>query len=89
MQLAKNTAVPPGPGCRYDGPWATDWNGCCGSLYPKIWRRTVSKRLSSYMGSLEIMNALKAGGQDHDAVWPASSMWISMGDTKQDRKSVV
>lgn len=29
-----------------------------------------------YMGSLEIMNALKAGGQDHDAVWPASSMWI-------------
>ena len=24
------------------------------------------------MGSLEIMNALKAGGQDHDAVWPAS-----------------
>jgi len=35
-----------------------------------------------YMGSLEIMNALKAGGQDHDAVWPASSMWISMGDTK-------
>lgn len=35
-----------------------------------------------YIGSLEIMNALKAGGQDHDAVWPASSMWISMGDTK-------
>lgn len=35
-----------------------------------------------YMGSLEIMNALKAGGQDYDAVWPASSMWISMGDTK-------
>lgn len=35
-----------------------------------------------YMGSLEIMNALKAGGRDHDAVWPASSMWISMGDTK-------
>lgn len=35
-----------------------------------------------YMGSLEIMNALKAGGRDYDAVWPASSMWISMGDTK-------
>jgi len=40
-----------------------------------------------YMGSLEIMNALKAGGQDHDAVWPASSMWISMGDTKHIVKS--
>lgn len=35
-----------------------------------------------YMGSLEIMNALKAGGQNYDAVWPASSMWISMGDAK-------
>ncbi|PLS23922.1 substrate-binding domain-containing protein [Bifidobacterium imperatoris] len=35
-----------------------------------------------YMGSLEIMNALKNGGEDYDAVWPASSMWISMGDTK-------
>lgn len=35
-----------------------------------------------YMGSLEIMNALKHGGEDYDAVWPASSMWISMGDTK-------
>lgn len=35
-----------------------------------------------YMGSLEIMNALKAGGKNYDAVWPASSMWISMGDAK-------
>lgn len=34
-----------------------------------------------YMGSLDIMDALKAGGEDYDAVWPASSMWISMGDT--------
>ena len=39
-----------------------------------------------YMGSLEIMNALKAGGQNYDAVWPASSMWISMGDTKHIAK---
>ncbi|PJM77612.1 vWA domain-containing protein [Bifidobacterium felsineum] len=35
-----------------------------------------------YMGSLDIMNALKNGGENYDAVWPASSMWISMGDTK-------
>lgn len=35
-----------------------------------------------YMGSLDIMNALKKGGENYDAVWPASSMWISMGDTK-------
>ena len=36
----------------------------------------------NYMGSLDIMNALKDGGEQYDAVWPASSMWISMGDTK-------
>ncbi|MBT1174294.1 VWA domain-containing protein [Bifidobacterium sp. LC6] len=35
-----------------------------------------------YMGSLDIMNELKSGGENYDAVWPASSMWISMGDTK-------
>ena len=27
-------------------------NGCCGSPYPKIWRRTVSKRLSSFFGDI-------------------------------------
>ncbi|NMM99251.1 von Willebrand factor type A (vWA) domain-containing protein [Bifidobacterium sp. DSM 109959] len=41
-----------------------------------------------YMGSLDIMSVLKNGGKattgslGYDAVWPASSMWISMGDTK-------
>ena len=34
-----------------------------------------------YMGSLDIMHLLQNGGEDYDAVWPASSMWISMGDT--------
>ncbi|PLS29237.1 substrate-binding domain-containing protein [Bifidobacterium parmae] len=35
-----------------------------------------------YMGSLDIMNVLESGAAEYDAVWPASSMWISMGDTK-------
>lgn len=35
-----------------------------------------------YMGSLDIMTTLNGGGGDYDAVWPASSIWISMGDTK-------
>lgn len=35
-----------------------------------------------YMGSLDIMDALEQGGEHYDAVWPASSMWISMGDTR-------
>ncbi len=33
-----------------------------------------------YMGSLDIMNLLESGGGDYDAVWPASSIWVSMGD---------
>lgn len=35
----------------------------------------------NYMGSLDIMNLLENGADGYDAVWPASSMWISMGDT--------
>ena len=34
-----------------------------------------------YMGSLDIMHLLRQGGGDYDAVWPANSMWISLGDT--------
>lgn len=34
-----------------------------------------------YQGSLDIMRALESGTTDYDAVWPASSMWISAGDT--------
>ncbi|MDR3167988.1 MAG: substrate-binding domain-containing protein, partial [Treponema sp.] len=35
----------------------------------------------TYMGSLDIMNILEGGGGDYDGVWPANSMWISLGDT--------
>lgn len=41
-----------------------------------------------YMGSLDIMAVLEAGGEDYDAVWPASSMWISMGDTQRITRNV-
>jgi Ca-activated chloride channel family protein len=34
----------------------------------------------SYMGSLDIMKILQQGGGDYDGVWPANSMWISLGD---------
>lgn len=46
-----------------------------------------------YMGSLDIMDALRNeghhAGKDYDAVWPASSMWITMGDTKHIAKDQV
>ncbi|MDR0642109.1 MAG: VWA domain-containing protein [Treponema sp.] len=35
----------------------------------------------TYMGSLDIMKILEAGGGGYDGVWPANSMWISLGDT--------
>lgn len=36
----------------------------------------------TYMGSLEIMQLLQDERIPFDAVWPASSLWISVGDTK-------
>lgn len=34
----------------------------------------------TYKGSVDIMRTLEEGGEEYDAVWPASSLWISMGD---------
>lgn len=36
----------------------------------------------SYQGSLDIMRLLEDEEIDYDAVWPASSIWLTMGDTK-------
>ena len=36
----------------------------------------------TYKGSVDIMNTLKEGAGEYDAVWPASSLWISLGDTQ-------
>ena len=35
----------------------------------------------TYQGSVDIMRTLEEGASDYDGVWPASSIWISMGDT--------
>ncbi len=34
----------------------------------------------TYKGSVDIMRELESGAADYDAVWPASSIWISLGD---------
>ena len=34
----------------------------------------------TYKGSVDIMHILESGAQDYDAVWPASGIWISLGD---------
>ncbi|MGN0641504.1 MAG: substrate-binding domain-containing protein [Huintestinicola sp.] len=36
----------------------------------------------TYKGSVDIMNELKNGAEGYDAVWPASSIWLSLGDDK-------
>ncbi|MDR0598310.1 MAG: VWA domain-containing protein [Treponema sp.] len=43
-------------------------------------KNSASIRIS-YMGSLDIMQILRQGGAEYDAVWPANSIWISLGDT--------
>jgi Ca-activated chloride channel family protein len=47
----------------------------------------------AYKGSLDIMNILDSGEiADYDAVWPANSLWISLGDKHkivEDAKSVM
>ena len=35
-----------------------------------------------YQGSVDIMRRLQSGAEDYDAVWPASSMWLSLGDSQ-------
>lgn len=36
----------------------------------------------TYKGSVDIMRELKDGVPDYDAVWTASSLWLSLGDEK-------
>ena len=35
-----------------------------------------------YQGSLDIMRTLQGETVDYDAVWPASSLWLTAGDTQ-------
>ena len=36
----------------------------------------------TYQGSLDIMRLLGAEEIPYDAVWPASSLWLTVGDTE-------
>ena len=43
-------------------------------------RATGVEIVMEYKGSVDIMRELESGAADYDAVWPASSIWMSMGD---------
>ncbi len=45
-------------------------------------KQTGVKVEMTYKGSVDIMQELKNGAPDYDAVWTASSLWISLGDEK-------
>ncbi|MGX7107682.1 substrate-binding and vWA domain-containing protein [Hutsoniella sourekii] len=40
----------------------------------------------TYMGSVDIMKQLESGQMTYDAVWPASSIWLSLGDSNHQLK---
>ena len=45
----------------------------------------------TYEGSVDIMQELQNGAENYDAVFPANSIWISMGDTNlkvKNQKSI-
>lgn len=43
-------------------------------------RKTGRNVEMTYKGSLDIMRLLQDGSTDFDAVWPASTIWLNMGD---------
>ncbi|WP_124057836.1 substrate-binding domain-containing protein [Vaginisenegalia massiliensis] len=45
--------------------------------YAKQQKQTIEV---TYMGSVDMMRLLQTGKMDYDAVWPASSMWLTLGD---------
>lgn len=43
-------------------------------------KKTGQKIQMTYMGSLDMMHLLQADQVEYDALWPASSLWLNMGD---------
>lgn len=46
-------------------------------------KKSGKKIEMAYMGSLDIMRMLSSDNIKYDAVWPASSIWLNMGDTNR------
>ena len=50
------------------------------SILEECARETGVEIQMDYQGSVDIMRELQQGAEGYDAVWPASSIWLSMGD---------
>ncbi|WP_373483013.1 substrate-binding domain-containing protein [Acetobacterium sp.] len=60
-------------------------------LEPLIEKFANEKKINvimDYQGSLDIMRLLDQEVIDYDAVWPASSLWVSVGDTRHRVKNL-
>lgn len=51
------------------------------SILAECSKTTNVKIEMTYKGSVDIMRELETGAPEYDAVWPASSIWISLGDS--------
>lgn len=57
-------------------------NADLSAILDECGKRTGVNIEMTYKGSVDIMQELKNGAPDYDAVWTASSLWISLGDER-------
>lgn len=50
-------------------------------LFARFEKETGIDLAITYQGSVDTMLDLQAGAADYDAVWPASSIWLALGNT--------
>lgn len=81
---------PGSPGASGSGPSAADLAILSGSenkrLEPILKRFGEKNGLNlrvDYLGSVDIMLQLQGGAAAYDAVWPANSLWVDLGDTQK------
>lgn len=56
-------------------------NKVLGEILERCAKETGVTIEMTYKGSVDIMTELQSGATGYDAVWPASGLWLSLGDT--------
>lgn len=77
---------------QYDSPTLTivagSENKVLEPIIEKFAKETKTNIQIDYLGSLDIMNQLQSGQIKYDAVWPASSIWLTLGDQHRMLKNM-
>ena len=61
-------------------------------ILERFGRKNGVKIVMKYKGSIDMMTDLKSGKVEADAVWPASSIWLNLGDSQRivkNQKSIM